>query len=93
MPIKMMQSMQVQSFRHVISVLVAVLCIASDAAAVVVAREITPQEAIAQVQREIDEKVLSVQTLNVGKGKSKIYRIKLLTRDGQMRIVQVPAEQ
>jgi uncharacterized membrane protein YkoI len=46
---------------------------------------------VAQAQRETDGKVLSVQTLNVGK--HKVYRIKILTRDGQVRIVQVAAEQ
>ncbi len=55
------------------------------------AREITVQEAVAQSQRDVQGKVLSVQTLNVGK--HKVYRIKLLTRDGQVRIVQVAAEQ
>lgn len=55
------------------------------------AREITVQEAVAQAQREADGKVLSVQTLTVGK--RKFYRIKVLTHDGQVRIVQVAAEQ
>jgi len=55
------------------------------------ARELSVQEAVAQAQRETDGKVLSVQTLNVGK--RKVYRIKILTRDGQVRIVQVQAEQ
>lgn len=55
------------------------------------AREVNVQEAVAQAQREAEGKVLSVQTLNVGK--HKVYRIKILTRDGQVRIVQVPAEQ
>ena len=55
------------------------------------ARELSVQEAVAQAQRETDGKVLSVQTLNVGK--HKVYRIKILTRDGQVRIVQVSAEQ
>ena len=55
------------------------------------ARELNVQEAVAQAQREAEGKVLSVQTLNVGK--HKVYRIKILTRDGQVRIVQVPAEQ
>ena len=55
------------------------------------AREISVQEAVAQAQHEADGKVLSVQTLNVGK--RKVYRIKVLTRDGQVRIVQIPAEQ
>lgn len=57
----------------------------------VLAREISVQEAVALAQRETDGKVLSVQTLNVGK--RKVYRIKILTRDGQVRIVQVQAEQ
>ena len=55
------------------------------------AREVNVQEAVAQAQREAEGKVLSVQTLNVGK--HKVYRIKILTRDGQVRIVQVAAEQ
>lgn len=55
------------------------------------AREIGMQEAVAQAQREADGKVLSVQTLNVGK--HKVYRIKLVTRDGRVRVVQVAAEQ
>jgi uncharacterized membrane protein YkoI len=55
------------------------------------AREVSMQEAVAQAQRETGGKVLSVQTLNVGK--HKVYRIKTLTRDGQVRIVQVSAEQ
>jgi hypothetical protein len=60
-------------------------------AATAQAHEISVQEAVAQAQHETDGKVLSVQTLNVGK--RKVYRIKLLTRDGQVRVVQVPAEQ
>ena len=45
---------------------------------------------VARWEREVDGKVLSVQTLNVGK--RKIYRIKVLTHDGRVRVVQVPAE-
>ena len=55
------------------------------------AREISVEEAVTQAQREADGKVLSVQTLNVGK--HRVYRIKLLTRDGRVRVVQVSAEQ
>ena len=54
-------------------------------------REVSAQEAAAKAQRETDGKVLSVQTLNLGK--RKVYRIKILTRDGQVRVMQVPAEQ
>ncbi|MCC7255488.1 MAG: hypothetical protein IT467_06095 [Dokdonella sp.] len=57
----------------------------------VTAREIGVQEAIAQAQQQTHGKVLSAQTLRLGK--RKIYRIKILTPDGQVRIVQIPAEQ
>ncbi len=60
-------------------------------AAVGSAREIGLQEAIAQAQRDTEGKVLSVQTLRVGR--HKVFRIKILTRDGQVRIVTVRAEQ
>ena len=55
------------------------------------AREISAQEAVSQVQHDTNGKVLSVQTLDMGK--RKVYRIKVLTRDGQVRVVEVPAEQ
>ncbi|MGH7745884.1 MAG: PepSY domain-containing protein [Candidatus Dormibacteria bacterium] len=55
------------------------------------AREVTVQEAIARVQHETNGKVLAVQTLQVGK--RKIYRIKVLTHDGEVRVVQVSAEE
>jgi hypothetical protein len=77
-------------FRPLASMFLALLC-AAFAAAGAHAREVSLQEAVAQAQRETDGKVLSVQTLNVGK--RKFYRIKVLTRDGQVRIVQIPAEQ
>ena len=55
------------------------------------ARELSAQEAAAKVQQETSGKVLSVQTLTMGK--RKFYRIKVLTPDGQVRVVQVAAEQ
>ena len=55
------------------------------------ARELTTQEAVAKVQQETSGKVLSVQTLM--QGKRKVYRIKVLTVDGQVRVVHIPAEQ
>ncbi len=55
------------------------------------AREISAQEAVAQVQHDTNGKVLSVQTLDMGK--RKVYRIKVLTRDGQVRVLEVPADQ
>ena len=58
---------------------------------VAMAREITVQEAVEQVQRETTAKVLSVQTLSVGK--RKIYRIKILTSGGQVRVLEIKADQ
>lgn len=54
------------------------------------ADEITVQQAVDKVQRETNAKVLSVQTLQVGK--RKLYRIKLLTPGGQVRVVDVKAK-
>lgn len=47
------------------------------------------QAAIARVERENDGKVLAVQTLE--RNKRKIYLIKVLTRDGRVKVVQVRA--
>jgi uncharacterized membrane protein YkoI len=55
------------------------------------ARELSVQEAVAQAQRESNGKVLSVQTLTIGK--RKVYRIKVLTQEGQVRVIQIQAEQ
>jgi len=55
------------------------------------ARDLSLQEAVVQAQHETDGRVLSVQTLNVGK--RKVYRIKLLTRDGRVKVIQVAADQ
>jgi len=60
-------------------------------AGVALARELSVQEAVAQAQHESNGKVLSVQTLTIGK--RKVYRIKVLTQEGQVRVIQIPAEQ
>lgn len=56
----------------------------------VLAAATTLQEAVAQVQHNTGGKVLSAQTLTIGK--HKIYRIKVLTPDGQVKVVQVRAD-
>lgn len=58
---------------------------------VAMAEEMTAQQAVDQVQRETNAKVLSVQTLRIGK--RKIYRIKILTTDGQVRVLEIKADQ
>jgi uncharacterized membrane protein YkoI len=54
------------------------------------AASLSMQEAIAKVQRETGGKVLSAESKS--QGKKTIYRIKVLTRDGQVKIVEVPAD-
>ena len=55
------------------------------------ASEVSVQQAVDKVQRETNAKVLSVQTLQVGK--RRIYRIKLLTPEGRVRVVDVKANE
>ena len=69
----------------------ALLVVALSLAPALHAREIGVQEAVAQAQQQTPGKVLSAQSLRLGK--RKIYRIKILTPDGQVRIVQIAAEQ
>lgn len=57
----------------------------------VTAREISVQEAMAMIQRDTHAKVLSVQTLRIGK--RKIYRFKVLTPGGQVRVIEIKADQ
>ena len=84
-----MPSMQARQFLHLLRVSLCVLAMAFVAG--VQARELSVQEAVAKVQQDTNGKVLSVQTLTMGK--HKVYRIKVLTLDGQVRVVQVAAEQ
>jgi uncharacterized membrane protein YkoI len=49
------------------------------------------QEAISKVERETHGKVLSAETKH--NGRSTVYRIKVLTRDGQVRVIEVPADE
>ncbi|HJT98985.1 MAG TPA: PepSY domain-containing protein [Rhodanobacteraceae bacterium] len=81
--------MPARRFLH--SLRVPLCALALIAAFAVGARELSPQEAVAKVQQETNGKVLSVQTLTLGK--RKLYRIKVLTPDGQVRVIQVAAEQ
>ncbi len=55
-----------------------------------VAAPLTLQDAIARVERETHGKVLTAETKHAGR--QTIYRIKVLTHDGQVKIVEVPAE-
>jgi uncharacterized membrane protein YkoI len=48
------------------------------------------QEAIAKVERETHGKVLSAETKRTGN--RAVYRIKVLTRDGRVQVIEVPAD-
>lgn len=50
---------------------------------------LTLQEAVAQVERETGGKILTAETIRVGQ--DVIYRIKVLTPDGRIRVFQLPA--
>ena len=84
-----MQIVRRRVFRPAFRVLLALAGIAVLTTGVL-AREVSVQEAVAQAQREGSGKLLSVQTLTVDN--RKVYRVKLLTRDGRVRIVQVAAD-
>jgi uncharacterized membrane protein YkoI len=53
------------------------------------AAPMTLKDAIAKVERETGAKVLSAETKRAGR--QIVYRIKILTRQGQVRVVEVPA--
>ena len=65
-----------------------VLCTAAFSA-VAEERNVRLREAVDQVQRDTGGKILAAQT--VGHGSGKTYRIKVLTPDGRVRVVQVQA--
>ncbi|HEX4480027.1 MAG TPA: PepSY domain-containing protein [Rudaea sp.] len=67
------------------------LCCACLAAAPVLhAATLSLQDAIAKVERDTHGKVLSAETKRTGNGA--VYRIKVLTRDGRVQVIEVPAE-
>jgi uncharacterized membrane protein YkoI len=54
------------------------------------AAKLTLQQAIAKVERDTRGKVLSAETKHYGI--RTIYRIKVLTRDGKVKVIEVPAD-
>lgn len=70
---------------------VAMLCCASlFAAPAAFAAPMSMQDAIAKVERDTHGKVLSAETRR--NGNRTVYRIKVLTHDGQVQVIEVPAE-
>ena len=67
------------------------LCLAAlFAAAPACAAGLTLQDAVAKVEHETHGKVLSAETKH--NGRQTVYRIKVLTHDGQVRVIEVPSE-
>ncbi len=52
--------------------------------------ELSLEQAIEKVEHETHGKVLGAETVYLGE--QKVYRIKVLTREGQVRVIQVPAD-
>ncbi len=52
-------------------------------------RAISLQDAVDRVQRETGGKILSAES--VSQGRADVYRIKVLTREGRVQVVTVPA--
>ena len=55
----------------------------------VLAAPLTLKDAIKKVERETGAKVLSAETKH--SGRQTVYRIKVLTRQGQVKVIEVPA--
>lgn len=77
----------IMKYRFVILCLFAAFALPPHATS---AETLTKQEAIAKVERETHGKVLTAETKQVGK--QTIYRIKVLTHDGQVKVVEVSAD-
>ncbi len=59
------------------------------ASGVAMAAPMTLRDAIKKVERETGAKVLSAETKHAAK--ETVYRIKVLTRDSQVKVIEVPA--
>ena len=53
--------------------------------------QLTLEDAVERVQQEIQGRVLKAEEVTIGK--KKLYRIKLLTRDGRVQVVKIPADE
>ncbi len=78
--------------REVKTALIAVLlgCACLTAAPTLRAAAMSMQDAIAKVERDTHGKVLSAETKRTGN--RAVYRIKVLTRDGRVQVIEVPAD-
>ncbi len=70
---------------------IAIVCLAAlTAASGAYAAVMTLQDAIAKVEHDTHGKVLSAETKRTGN--RSVYRIKVLTPDGHVQVIEVPAD-
>lgn len=67
------------------------LLIALAATGASASAQVTLEAAVERVQQEIQGRVLKAEEVTIGK--KKLYRIKLLTRDGRVQVVKIPADE
>ena len=67
------------------------LLIALAATGTSASAQVTLEAAVERVQQEIQGRVLKAEEVTIGK--KKLYRIKLLTRDGRVQVVKIPADE
>jgi uncharacterized membrane protein YkoI len=77
--------------RLAVSVLRLPVLLALGAVSAGVSAQLTLEDAVEQVQQEIQGRVLKAEEVTIGK--KKLYRIKLLTRDGRVQVVKIPADE
>lgn len=69
------------------------LCLAASLAVAafpaVAQRAVSLQDAVQRVQRETGGRILSAETVRVGR--QKLYRVKVLTPEGRVQVITVPA--
>lgn len=79
---------KIDAMRLVFAIALAVLLVAAAKPAAA-QRALDLQDAVERVQRRTGGRILSAETVRVGRQKH--YRVKVLTPEGRVRIVMVPA--
>ena len=77
--------------RLAISVLRIPVLVALGVTSAAASAQLTLEDAVERVQQEIQGRVLKAEEVTIGK--KKLYRIKLLTRDGRVQVVKIPADE
>ena len=65
------------------------ICLAVSAVPAAAQRAVSLQDAVERVQRQTGGRILSAETVRVGR--QKLYRVKVLTPEGRVQVITVPA--